>query len=94
MAVMAALDRAEPKTEPFLRAAPVRRQGQRALGLTAVWTVVLANAAVIVWLWIHGGNLTLRSGHDIAHAVTDALLASAPHAISDVTVHIEPLKMT
>jgi cation diffusion facilitator family transporter len=36
------------------------------------------------------GELTVRAGHDIAHAVKDALLASAPHAISDVTVHIEP----
>jgi cation diffusion facilitator family transporter len=38
------------------------------------------------------GNLTVRAGHDIAHAVKDALLASAPHAVSDVTVHIEPMK--
>jgi len=36
------------------------------------------------------GNLTVRAGHDIAHAVKDALIASAPHGISDVTVHIEP----
>lgn len=38
------------------------------------------------------GNLTVREGHDIAHAVKDALMASAPHGISDVTVHIEPMK--
>ncbi len=38
------------------------------------------------------GGLTVREGHDIAHAVKDALLASARHAISDVTVHIEPLQ--
>ncbi|MEO6873797.1 MAG: cation diffusion facilitator family transporter, partial [Opitutaceae bacterium] len=38
------------------------------------------------------GELTVRAGHAIAHAVTDALLASVPHAISDVTVHIEPMK--
>lgn len=37
------------------------------------------------------GNLTVRAGHGIAHAVKDALLASASHAISDVTVHIEPV---
>jgi cation diffusion facilitator family transporter len=36
------------------------------------------------------GEMSVRAGHDIAHAVKDALLASAPHAISDVTVHIEP----
>ena len=38
------------------------------------------------------GNLTVREGHDIAHAVKDALMASDPHSISDVTVHIEPMK--
>jgi len=37
-------------------------------------------------------ELTVRQGHDIAHAVKDALLASPSHAISDVTVHIEPMK--
>ncbi len=38
------------------------------------------------------GELTVRAGHDIAHAVKDALIASAPHRISDVTVHVEPMK--
>ncbi len=38
------------------------------------------------------GNISVREGHDIAHAVKDALLASAPHAISDVSVHVEPMK--
>ena len=36
------------------------------------------------------GSLTVREGHAIAHAVKDALIASARHGISDVTVHIEP----
>ena len=38
------------------------------------------------------GELSVREGHAIAHAVKDVLLASAPHSISDVTVHIEPMK--
>ncbi|MDQ5981111.1 MAG: hypothetical protein QG602_4089 [Verrucomicrobiota bacterium] len=38
------------------------------------------------------GGLTVREGHDIAHAVKDALIASVAHAISDVTVHVEPMK--
>ena len=38
------------------------------------------------------GEIPVRAGHDIAHAVKDALIASAPHAISDVTVHVEPMK--
>jgi len=37
------------------------------------------------------GDLSVRTGHEIAHAVKDALLASVPHAISDVIVHIEPM---
>jgi cation diffusion facilitator family transporter len=36
------------------------------------------------------GRLTVREGHDIAHAVKDALIASTAHGITDVTVHIEP----
>jgi len=37
------------------------------------------------------GQLTVRQGHDIAHAVKDALVGSARHAITDVTVHVEPV---
>jgi cation diffusion facilitator family transporter len=37
-------------------------------------------------------DLTVREGHAIAHAVKDALLGSAPHAISDVSVHVEPMR--
>lgn len=38
------------------------------------------------------GDLTVRAGHDIAHAVKDALLESIAHRISDVTVHVEPMR--
>lgn len=38
------------------------------------------------------GEISVRAGHDIAHAVKDALLASVAHAISDVSVHVEPMK--
>lgn len=37
------------------------------------------------------GDLTVRAGHDIAHAVKDVLIASTPHRITDVTVHVEPV---
>ena len=37
------------------------------------------------------GGLTVRVGHGIAHAVKDALIASVPHWISDVIVHVEPI---
>jgi cation diffusion facilitator family transporter len=36
------------------------------------------------------GDLSVRAGHDIAHAVKDTLMASVPHGITDVAVHIEP----
>jgi divalent metal cation (Fe/Co/Zn/Cd) transporter len=35
------------------------------------------------------GNLSVHRGHEIAHAVKDALVRS-PLAVSDVAVHIEP----
>jgi cation diffusion facilitator family transporter len=38
------------------------------------------------------GELTVRAGHDIAHSVKDALLASTRHGITDVSVHVEPMK--
>jgi predicted ferric reductase len=34
-----------------------------------IWAVLLGNAAVIVWLWIHGGNLTTRSGGDVLTSI-------------------------
>ncbi|HVU24230.1 MAG TPA: cation diffusion facilitator family transporter [Opitutus sp.] len=37
------------------------------------------------------GEQTVRAGHDIAHAVKDALLDSPLH-VSDVSVHVEPMK--
>ncbi len=36
------------------------------------------------------GDLTVRAGHEIAHRVKDALMASVRHRIGDVTVHVEP----
>ena len=40
-----------------VRAAAATVRSLRALGLALVWTVVLGNAAAIVFLWAHGGNL-------------------------------------
>lgn len=37
------------------------------------------------------GDLSVREGHEIAHLVKDALMVSAPHAITDVSVHVEPV---
>jgi predicted ferric reductase len=42
------------------RVPSVARRGSigRAVTASAAWTVLLGNAAVIVWLWVHGGNVT------------------------------------
>jgi cation diffusion facilitator family transporter len=37
------------------------------------------------------GEMSVRGGHDIAHAVKDALLAS-PLRVTDVSVHVEPMR--
>src|SRR5438128_2665334 len=39
-------------------ARPRHRSARRALTATALWAVLLGNAAAIVWLWVHGGNVT------------------------------------
>jgi predicted ferric reductase len=66
---MAALDRAQSLPEPLLSAVAPQRHLGRGPGLGAVWAIVLGNAAAIVWLWIHGGNLTLRSSGDVLTSV-------------------------
>jgi predicted ferric reductase len=39
----------------------------RAACAALVWAVIVGNAAVIVWLWVHGGNLSV---HDTGEAFT------------------------
>ncbi|MDX6407674.1 MAG: hypothetical protein QOE13_745, partial [Gaiellaceae bacterium] len=36
------------------------RTGRRLATSSAVWALVAGNAALLVWLWVHGGNV---SGH-------------------------------
>jgi predicted ferric reductase len=56
---MAALDSLQPAP------ASVSLRLPRRLTLSLVWLVVLANAAVIVWMWVHGGNLATKSSGDV-----------------------------
>jgi predicted ferric reductase len=63
---VAALDRLETIPARRATAAPSRA---RVLGLVLVWAVVLGNAAVIVWLWIHGGNLTTKTTGDVLTSI-------------------------
>src|SRR5258706_1945970 len=69
MEPVAALDRIE-SVRTVLPARPRHSSGRRrALGLTAVWVFVLGNAAGIVWLWIHGGNVTAKSSGDVLTSI-------------------------
>src|SRR5256714_3336535 len=36
----------------------LRREARRLLTTSALWAFVLGNAVLIVWLWIHGGNVS------------------------------------
>src|SRR5207302_2628558 len=42
---------------------------RRVVAGSLIWAVLLGNAAVIVWLWIHGGNLTARSSGDVLTSI-------------------------
>jgi cation diffusion facilitator family transporter len=54
--------------------------------------VLRSGLSLLVDIHVHvDGALTVREGHAIAHAVKDALIA-APLTISDVAVHIEPVR--
>ena len=66
---MAALDRLDPLPVPTRAAFHARGGSRRALGLAAVWTVVLGNAAAIVWLWVHGGNVMAKSSGDVLTSI-------------------------
>lgn len=78
---------------------PAIEQEVRALALTVPGVAALDKCRVrksglnhLVDIQVRvNGELTVREGHDIAHAVKDALLASAAHGITDVSVHVEPM---
>jgi cation diffusion facilitator family transporter len=84
------MDTAAPTAfENEVRAVALRVPGVRALDKCRVRKSGLSH---LVDIQVRvDGDLTVRAGHDIAHAVKDALLASVPHAISDVSVHVEPV---
>ena len=42
---------------PPLAVTQRRHTTRRALTAAALWAVLAGNAAAIVWLWMHGGNL-------------------------------------
>lgn len=72
----------------------IRELARGAEGVVAIDKCRVRKIGLHLALDIHvvvDGGLTVRRGHEIAHAVKDRLLKSA-HRINDVTVHIEPAR--
>jgi len=83
------MDTAAPKNfENEIRSLALSVPGVRALDKVRARKSGLSHL-VDIHVCVDGG-LTVREGHDIAHAVKDALIGSTAHGISDVSVHIEP----
>jgi cation diffusion facilitator family transporter len=63
-------------------------------GVLAIEKCRIRKSGLQRWIDIHvevAGDITVSKGHDIAHQVKDALLASE-HGVADVLVHIEPFR--
>ncbi|MDB6165543.1 MAG: fieF [Lacunisphaera sp.] len=74
--------------------ADVRRRAAAVAGVRYVekCRVLKSGLSLLVDIHVHvDGGLSVRDGHAIAHAVKDELI-SAPLAITDVAVHIEPAR--
>ena len=70
----------------------VRALASHVRGVHAVEKCRIRKVGLHLALDIHvqvDGSLSVKKGHEIAHAVADALKQST-HGINDVTVHIEP----
>jgi cation diffusion facilitator family transporter len=88
-AINEAMDMAPP---PEVEAA-VRESATLAQGVRGVEKCKVRKMGVEFYVDIHvlvDGELTVREGHTIAHAVKDTVRGKMP-AIADVLVHIEPL---
>jgi cation diffusion facilitator family transporter len=71
----------------------IREIAQRVNGVTGIDMCRVRKSGLGLWVDIHvevPGHMTVREGHQIAHWVKDALLASK-HNIMDAVVHIEPM---
>jgi len=76
-----------PKMENEVRAIAARVPGVASLDKCRVRK---SGLSYLVDIQIRvAGDLSVRDGHNIAHAVKDTLLASRLR-VSDVTVHVEP----
>jgi cation diffusion facilitator family transporter len=72
----------------------VREVSRRVDGVAGIDMCRVRKSGLGLWVDIHvevHGGMTVRDGHEIAHRVKDALLAS-DHNVMDAVVHIEPMK--
>jgi cation diffusion facilitator family transporter len=70
----------------------IRRIAADVQGVVAIDDCRIRKMGLDFYVDLHvevSGDLTVRAGHEIAHAVKDAIRAANP-AIADVLVHIEP----
>ena len=70
----------------------IREIARRVDGVAGIDMCRVRKSGLGLWVDIHvevHGDMTVRDGHEIAHRVKDALLASN-HNVMDAVVHIEP----
>jgi cation diffusion facilitator family transporter len=73
----------------------IREIARRVDGVAGIDMCRVRKSGLGTWVDIHvevAGDMTVRDGHDIAHRVKDALLASK-HKVMDVVVHVEPAEL-
>jgi cation diffusion facilitator family transporter len=71
----------------------IREISRRVDGVAGIDMCRVRKSGLGLWVDIHvevHGDMTVRDGHEIAHGVKDALLASK-HNVMDAVVHIEPV---
>jgi cation diffusion facilitator family transporter len=72
----------------------IREIARRVEGVAGIDMCRVRKSGLSLWVDIHvevPGDITVREGHEIAHRVKDALLASK-HSVMDALVHIEPIE--
>ena len=72
----------------------IREISRRVDGVAGIDMCRVRKSGLGLWVDIHvevHGDMTVRDGHEIAHRVKDALMASK-HNVMDAVVHIEPME--
>jgi len=71
----------------------IREIARHVHGVAGIDMCRVRKSGLGLWVDIHvevHGDMTVRDGHEIAHRVKDALMASKHH-VMDAVVHIEPM---